>query len=676
MLSSNVSVRSKLIGTCVFIALLLFGFNEFCRHDYYLLAKSATSATNATRFAADIDGISHASSVQGAAASNYLLTMLDAHHSGHASAAQSKWNDAVTARQNLSDRISTAKNDADGPHERDLLNRLVTDLAARQQLLDSSHDAAEHGRFDEAIRTQSSAIDTEAKNVGGTVSELTKVAADQIDLEHVATQQFSDNGLRVLVIIEFLGTLLTSSILFLLGRNILVPLNRLTAAAQSISNGDLEVEHMLPATSNDELGKLAASFRMMVTHQEKMATAAEAIASGDLGVTVHPKSSRDRLGQAFNSMVDGLRDFVGTVSGGANRVDFSAGQIASSNQELKLATIQIAKAIADIASGTNNQMKCAADAAQQLKALRTQVGEVASGARGQENAVGQVEAALDMLNNALRQTTQRVEHVAAAAERAAVSALNGRTAVGSTIDSIRGVREVVIRSTQLVEKLGEQSRSIGESVIAINEIADQTNLLALNAAIEAARAGEHGLGFAVVADEVRKLAEHVLTLTKDITGQIATIQHQVNDVVNAMHVGNGEVEHCAELGEQAQDALRLIADVVRETNDQAHAITGAVSGMTDTVDAVANATVIVSNTAADTRSKTEVMQDVAVQVASAMEQISLLGDSSAAGAQEVSAAAEEQLATVHALVSRTADLTRLSAELNDGVSHFHVSSLA
>ena len=213
-------------------------------------------------------------------------------------------------------------------------------------------------------------------------------------------------------------------------------------------------------------------------------------------------------------------------------------------------------------------------------------------------------------------------------------------------------------------------------MIAINEIADQTNLLALNAAIEAARAGEHGLGFAVVADEVRKLAEHVLTLTKDITGQIATIQHQVNEVVHAMHSGSGEVERCAELGAQAQAALHLIADVVRETNDQAHAITGAVAGMNATVDAVANATGTVATTAADTREKTDVMQSVAVQVASAMEQITMLGDSSASGAQQVSAAAEEQLSTVHALVRRTDDLTRLSAELNEGVSHFHVASLA
>ena len=507
------------------------------------------------------------------------------------------------------------------------------------------------------------------------LSQTVNASSGRSTLEHRILIQKIDAGQMLIDQVAVYGALLSLLILWTISGTILRPLRRLSSAATSLSNGDLEVETLLCTSSNDELGTLTDSFRRIVAHHRQMAIAAESIASGDLAVSIEPSSERDRLGNAFNAMVEGLRDFVSTVSVGANRVDFGAGQIAISNNELKIATEQIAKAIAAIANGTIDQVQCANSTVEEIQTLRVKVGEVASGARGQENAVCQVEDELGTLADELAQTTYRVTQVAAAADRAAKSALHGGTAVRSTIESIGSVREVVMRSTHLVEELGEQSRGISTSVSAINDIADQTNLLALNAAIEAARAGEHGLGFAVVAAEVRKLAEHVLSLTKEITQQTAAIQNQVNDVVKVMRQGGGQVEHCARLGAQAQDALRLISEVVQETNEQMQAITGSVASMTDTVDAVADATTIVASTAADTRNRTEMMKAVANRVVSAMQQIVQLGDSSSAGAHEVSAAAEEQLATVRALVLRTSDLTRLSSELNDGVARFDLSSI-
>lgn len=72
---------------------------------------------------------------------------------------------------------------------------------------------------------------------------------------------------------------------------------------------------------------------------------------------------------------------------------------------------------------------------------------------------------------------------------------------------MENIERAVADSAQLVTKLGDRSKEIGQIVDTIAGIAGQTNLLALNAAIEAARAGEQGRGFSVVAEEVRKLAE-------------------------------------------------------------------------------------------------------------------------------------------------------------------------
>lgn len=137
--------------------------------------------------------------------------------------------------------------------------------------------------------------------------------------------------------------------------------------------------------------------------------------------------------------------------------------------------------------------------------------------------------------------------VAAGAEEAAANMKNVATSTEELTGSIGEINRQVMSAAQIAQATVEKSRAmnreidslsamsqrIGVVVGMIEAIAAQTNLLALNATIEAARAGEMGRGFAIVAQEVKALAGQTATATKEITGEISSLQQATGTAVEA-----------------------------------------------------------------------------------------------------------------------------------------------
>ncbi|MBV4451439.1 methyl-accepting chemotaxis protein [Pseudomonas sp. SWRI103] len=213
------------------------------------------------------------------------------------------------------------------------------------------------------------------------------------------------------------------------------------------------------------------------------------------------------------------------------------------------------------------------------------------GAERQAGDTAQIRDSLGELEATIQQVAGDASHAAGASRSAGQAVEQGQRVIGLSLTGLHALVGEVQQNAQMIEKLAEESATIGGVLTVIRSIADQTNLLALNAAIEAARAGEAGRGFAVVADEVRSLAQRTAGATAEIQGLIAGLQTAAHQSVQGMRA---QVEHAEATAQQAQAADGALDEIV-----------GAIRTISDTAVRIADVTAQQSGAVSEIRDNSE-----------------------------------------------------------------------
>lgn len=213
------------------------------------------------------------------------------------------------------------------------------------------------------------------------------------------------------------------------------------------------------------------------------------------------------------------------------------------------------------------------------------------GAERQAGDTAQIRDSLGELEATIQQVAGDASQAAGASRSAGQAVEQGQRVIGLSLTGLHALVGEVQQNAQMIEKLAEESATIGGVLTVIRAIADQTNLLALNAAIEAARAGEAGRGFAVVADEVRSLAQRTAGATAEIQSLIAGLQTAARQSVQGMRT---QVEHAEATAQQAQAADGALDEIV-----------GAIQTISDTAVRIADVTAQQSGAVSEIRDNSE-----------------------------------------------------------------------
>lgn len=350
------------------------------------------------------------------------------------------------------------------------------------------------------------------------LSEVVDLSAEETEASIEAEHHTNHRIIIMLVVLSAACVAATIFICAMITRNIVRPINEVKEAANTISNGSLDIA--LRYRSKDELGQLADDIRhtaqVLYSYVSEIQSGLTALGNGQLN---------------YHSDVEFKGDFV-AVSNGLNEISRllrdSLQQINSSAEQVSLGAEQVSNSSQALARGASEQ-------AGSIEELAVSINEIAQSVK----------------NNA----------------DSAVDSSRQAALVGQKLEECDGQMEFLMKS---IHQVRDNSGQITGIVRQIEDIAFQTNILALNAAVEAARAGEAGRGFSVVAEEVRRLAVKTTGASKLTAELIEKNSDAVSEGMKAVNVTAQTLKTSVEGARQVRNRM----DKISETSvQQADAIT-------------------------------------------------------------------------------------------------------